>query len=259
MAEPATTISGAITKALSAIKDFPLWFLIAIALSLIVFLSVPEFSGAASQQARTWITVATVTAVIFAVSRFGSVVTSHFNSYRAEAKTRRNVREERIRRPLSAEAGKIVDDVGTSKLLDLLMRKQTHFYTLWGVYTAVQFTAGGFGTKDTLSAGVVYAVILGVWAFNLGHLGFVLSCVQQISKLRFALNHRLAGTEKFKEAARDALADMQESDFFWRFYANKRDRSKYILNTLTHVIIDSCASIALLYRASLICFSCGAV
>jgi len=259
MAEPATTISGAITKALSAIKDFPLWFLIAIALSLIVFLSVPEFSGAVSQEARTWITVAAVTAVIFAVSRFGSVVTFHFNSYRAEAKTRRNVREERIRRsdlirlPLFAEASKIVDEVGTSKLLDLLMGKQTHFYTLWGVYTAVQFTAGGFGTRDTLSAGVVYAVIVGVWAFNVGHLGFVLSCVQQISKLRVALNHSLAGeTQKFKEAARDALADMKESDFFWTFYGNKRDRSKYILNSLTHLVIDSCASIALLYRASLI-------
>jgi hypothetical protein len=133
MAEPATTISGAITKALSAIKDFPLWFLIAIALSLIVFLSVPEFSGAVSQEARTWITVAAVTAVIFAVSRFGSVVTSHFNSYRAEAKTRRNVREERIRRPLLAEAGKIVDDVGTSKLLDLLMGNR-HISTPCGVF-----------------------------------------------------------------------------------------------------------------------------
>jgi hypothetical protein len=98
MVEPASTISGAIAKALSAIKDFPLWFLIAIALSLIVFLSVPEFSGAVSQEARTWVTVAAVTAVIFAVSRFGSVVASHLNSYRAAAKTRRNVHEERIRR-----------------------------------------------------------------------------------------------------------------------------------------------------------------
>ena len=65
-------------------------------------------------------------------------------------------------------ADKIIDDVGTSKLLDLLIGKQTQFYTLWGVYTAVQFTAGGLGSKDTLSPGVAYAVIAGVWAFNFG-------------------------------------------------------------------------------------------
>ena len=151
------------------------------------------------------------------------------------------------------EPDKIVDDVGTSKLLDLLIAKQAQFYTLWGVYTAVQFTAGGFGTRDTLSKGVVYAVILGVWAFNLGHLGFVLSCVQQISKLRVALDHSLAGdTLKFKDTARDALADMNEAAYFWTFYANKRDRSKYIMNTLVHLFIDCCASIALLSRANLI-------
>lgn len=72
-------------------------------------------------------------------------------------------------------ADKIIDDVGAAKLLDLLIGKQTQFYTLWGVYTAVQFTAGGFGSKDTLSRGVAYAVIAGVWAFNFGHLGFVLT------------------------------------------------------------------------------------
>jgi hypothetical protein len=98
MAEPATAISGAITKALSAIKDFPLWLLIAIALSLIVFLSVSQFSAAVSQETRTWVTVAATTAVIFAAARFGSVVTSYFNSYRADLKTRRNLRDERIRR-----------------------------------------------------------------------------------------------------------------------------------------------------------------
>jgi hypothetical protein len=71
--------------------------------------------------------------------------------------------------------------------------------------------------------------------------------------LRVALNHSLAGeTQKFKEAARDALADMKEADYFWIFYANERDRSKYINNTLVHFFIDSCASMALLYRASLI-------
>jgi hypothetical protein len=98
MAEPATTISGAITKALSAIKDFPLWLLTAIALSLIVFLSAPQFSGTVSKETRTWITVATFTVVIFAACRFGSVVISHFKSYREDVKARRKLHDESIRR-----------------------------------------------------------------------------------------------------------------------------------------------------------------
>ncbi len=91
MAEPATTISSAVTKALSAIKDFPLWLLTAIALSLIAFLSVPQFSDAVPRETRTWIIVAAVTAAIFAGCRFGSVVI-------APVKTQRKLREERIRR-----------------------------------------------------------------------------------------------------------------------------------------------------------------
>ena len=98
MTEPTTAISGAITKALSAIRDFPLWLLTAIALSLIAFLSIPEFSRAVSQETRRWITVAAITAAIFAACRFGSVITSHFVSYRTDVRTRRNLREERRRR-----------------------------------------------------------------------------------------------------------------------------------------------------------------
>jgi hypothetical protein len=151
---------------------------------------------------------------------------------------------------------KIVDDVGTSKLLDLLIGKQTKFYTLWGVYTAVQFTAGGFGTRETLSAGVVYAVILGVWAFNLGHLGFVLSCVRQINEMKAALDLILAvDAEKFWQTARNALAHMNEGQYIWKYYADKKRRATYITNTVVHLFIDICASIALLFRAGLISLS----
>jgi hypothetical protein len=153
----------------------------------------------------------------------------------------------------SGNLDKIVDDVGVSKLLDLLMGKQTHFYTLWVVYTAVQLAAGGFGSRDTLSPGVVYAVIAGVWAFNFGHLGFVLSCVRQISLLRQALSHKLAGhTAEYIQVSRNAIGNMNEADFFWRFYGDKEDRSKYIMNTLTHFFIDGCASLALLFRAGIL-------
>jgi len=152
----------------------------------------------------------------------------------------------------SSSPEEILDGVGPSKLLDLLVGKQAQFYTLWGVYTAVQFTAGGFGSKD-LSAGVAYAVIAGVWAFNFGHLGFVLSCARQISTLQQALRYRLAGnTAEYTKIARTAIDNMDEAAFFWRFYAIKTDRSKYIVNTLTHFFIDSCASLVLLIRAGIV-------
>jgi len=56
MPEPGTAIAG-ITKALTAIKDFPLWLLTGITLSLITFLSVPELSAAVPQEARPWLTL----------------------------------------------------------------------------------------------------------------------------------------------------------------------------------------------------------
>lgn len=145
---------------------------------------------------------------------------------------------------------KIVDDVGTAKLLDLLLGKQTQLYTLWGFYTAVELTAGGFGSRESLTKAMAWGVVLGVWAFNLGHLGFVLSCVRQISRLRAAVNYRLLGKDElFKKVAKEALADMNEADFFWRFYADKANRSKYLMSTVTHLFIDACASFVLLSRA----------
>ena len=89
MAEPASTISSAVVKALSAIKDFPLWLLTAIALSLIAFLFVPQFSAAFPEAIRRWVAVAAVTAAIFAACRFGSTVFSHVDQYRAEKQARR--------------------------------------------------------------------------------------------------------------------------------------------------------------------------
>jgi hypothetical protein len=52
MPEPGTTIAGAgaVTKALTAIKDFPLWLLTAIALFLVTCLFVPVLSAAVPQR-----------------------------------------------------------------------------------------------------------------------------------------------------------------------------------------------------------------
>jgi hypothetical protein len=89
MTEPVSTISGVVAKALTAIKEFPLWLLTAIALSLIIFLSVPKFSAAVPPETRTWITLGAVVATILAASRLGSLIISHINSYRADLEARR--------------------------------------------------------------------------------------------------------------------------------------------------------------------------
>jgi hypothetical protein len=68
----------------------------------------------------------------------------------------------------------LLEKIESPKILDLIVSKQTQYYTLWGVYTAVQFAAGSFQSGGKLSLGVGLAVLCGVWAFNLGHLGFVL-------------------------------------------------------------------------------------
>jgi hypothetical protein len=89
MTEPVITISGAVTKALTAIKDFPLWLLGGIALSLITFLCVPKLSAAVPQETRTWLTLGAVATTILTACRLGSLVISHINSYRADLEARR--------------------------------------------------------------------------------------------------------------------------------------------------------------------------
>jgi hypothetical protein len=64
--EPVTSGASQIAKALAAIKDLPLWLLTAIALFLFIFLSVPVFGGAVSENTRTWITAAAIASAIFA-------------------------------------------------------------------------------------------------------------------------------------------------------------------------------------------------
>ena len=78
-----------------------------------------------------------------------------------------------------------------TKIPDIIISKQTQFYTLWGVYTVVEFTAGGFLGGQRISLATGFAVLIGVWLFNFGHLGFVLRCVEQLDKFGDALNAAL--------------------------------------------------------------------
>jgi hypothetical protein len=81
--EPAASAASLGAKALSVIKDLPLWLLAGIALSLATFLSISKFRGAVSEETQTWITVAAITSAIFTVSRFAGVIISKIKAYRA--------------------------------------------------------------------------------------------------------------------------------------------------------------------------------
>ena len=141
--------------------------------------------------------------------------------------------------------------IESPKILDLIVSKQTQFYTLWGVYTVVQFAAGGFQSGGKPSLGVGLAVLCGVWAFNLGHLGFVLRCVDQLHRLGVVLNTALDGNEvAYEKSLSRAFRDMSGGgEFFWRYYKRGlRPRGSYIVNSFVHFFIDTCASVALVIR-----------
>ncbi len=73
-------------------------------------------------------------------------------------------------------------------IIDLIVSQQNQYYTLWGVYTVVQFAAGSYGYGQPLSLELGLAVFFGVWAFNLGHLSFLLSCADQLDKLKVLID-----------------------------------------------------------------------
>jgi hypothetical protein len=149
----------------------------------------------------------------------------------------------------------LVSKIEPSKIVDWLATKQTRYYTLWTVYTVAQFTAASFGlSRDVLALNVALAVVAGFWAFNIGHLGFVLECLVQTNNLRAALDAALiegatSNSEKYQAAVRLALSNMREGRLFWRRIpaANRR---VYFTNISVHLFIDVCASIALFLRVA---------
>jgi hypothetical protein len=154
---------------------------------------------------------------------------------------------------ISAQSGgedSLLLKIESSKIVDLIVAKQTHFYSLWAVYTAVQFTAGSYGMGQTISLAAAIAVLAGVWAFNFGHLGFVLQCITQLKALREVL--RAAGTNDkvaYEEALKQAINQMEEGGIFLGYYFRKGPpKSSCFMNSFVHFFIDTCASIALLIR-----------
>ena len=139
-------------------------------------------------------------------------------------------------------------DVG--KLIDTVANRQTQYYTLWGFYTVVEFSAGGFGSPDKLTFETAIAVLCGVWVFNVGHLAFVLACVAQLNLLARALAAALNGDVNRERLAIDAFLQNSTGLYIWAYWGDKAIRKSFITNSLVHVSIDICASVALMLRVS---------
>ena len=139
--------------------------------------------------------------------------------------------------------------IDTGKLIDTLSNRQTQYYTLWGFYTVVQFAVAGFGSTEPLKPLTVAAILCGVWAFNLGHLAFIVACVSQLNRLTHALDAALDGDEVNRgRLTKEAFRDMHVADLFWKLPATARARRGYVSNSLVHLFIDVAASLALYFR-----------
>jgi hypothetical protein len=146
-------------------------------------------------------------------------------------------------------ADSILSKIELPKIIDLIVSKQTQYYTLWAVYTAVQFAAGSYGYGHPVPWEIALAVVSGVWAFNVGHLGFVLRCKNQINMLGNALRAALdEDHEKYQSTLRNIFIDIGEVSLSWSLY-KQAFHETYRWNTCVHLFIDICASLALLTRA----------
>jgi hypothetical protein len=143
-----------------------------------------------------------------------------------------------------------ISKIEPSKILDLVISKQTHYYSLWAVYTAVQFAAASFGFSQRLvPQAVALAVLAGFWAFNLGHLSFVLACLADLGRLKHALNAVATGNAAaYESAVRTTVSEISEARRLWRALPPTDSRFVYRMNIAVHLFIDLCASIALLAR-----------
>ena len=146
----------------------------------------------------------------------------------------------------------VVLGINPAKVLDLLTGKQTQYYGLWAVYTAVQFSAGSFGMSIPLTPAIAMAVVLAVWAFNIGHLGFLLACARQISDLHKALVASIAGDDAaFNLHLTKALDGINDTAVaVWALFRAGVRRREFFWPCFVHIFIDVCASIGLLVRVA---------
>jgi hypothetical protein len=85
--EPASTTSSW-AKIAGVLKDWPLWLFVAVALSLSIFASVPQFRELVTPAGRTGILFATIVAWIFTASRAVTPIVRSLHIYRAASEAR---------------------------------------------------------------------------------------------------------------------------------------------------------------------------
>ncbi len=139
--------------------------------------------------------------------------------------------------------------IDPGKVLDTIANRQTQYYSLWGFYTVVQFSAASFSLPAHGAYLVAVAVLCGVWVFNIGHLCFVLACVAHINRLRLTLKAGMVGPNEWQRAVHAATADFPLGSLPWNYWKEPEIRNGFIMNTAVHLSIDLCATAAVLLRA----------
>jgi hypothetical protein len=139
--------------------------------------------------------------------------------------------------------------------VNLVFQKESQIQALWAVYTAVQFTYGGFGLSqyhDAIKMPFLLgaAITLGVWAFDIGHLSMILQCIKQ----KMAIENEIAGDAQLGDDEKQSIARMidgNEEDMVDRIYDRLFGWAKPAsIATFVHILIDCCASMALLLRVN---------
>lgn len=146
------------------------------------------------------------------------------------------------------------EDVSSN--IGLVFQKEAQIQGLWAVYTAVQFTMGGFGLdhfsggKNLMPLPMGLAVLLGVWVFNLGHLSMILKGIAQIE----LLGRRTSFDSEISEAHRldmlRIISGRDEAPGPWGRWTRNLFGRGYFIAIAVHLFIDICASVALLSRVA---------
>jgi hypothetical protein len=87
--EPLSTTGAALARFLSAIKEFPLWLLVAAAVTFILVLEIPGLGRAIPNEARSWVLILAVLFTALAGCRFVSILISTFRAHLVARETRR--------------------------------------------------------------------------------------------------------------------------------------------------------------------------
>jgi len=94
-----------------------------------------------------------------------------------------------------------------------------------------------------------YAVLLGVWAFNLGHLSMIRGCIAQIEILKEEVAKNQAATKTGNGANLLQVLSAEKKHSIAKLIGIPDVFGRgYFISTLIHLFIDGCASVALLSR-----------